>query len=50
MTRETSFANDFESVLVPSDLASRLGVPIQTIYDLRHPGSGSILDCRWPRG
>ena len=37
---ETSFSSDIESVLSISDLAARLGVPIQTIYDLRHHGRG----------
>jgi len=40
MTSETSLSSDFESVLSISDLAARLGVPIQTIYDLRHHGRG----------
>jgi excisionase family DNA binding protein len=40
MTSETSHSTDFESILSISDLAARLGVPIQTIYDLRHHGRG----------
>jgi hypothetical protein len=40
MTSDTSLSGDFESVLSISDLAARLGVPIQTIYDLRHHGRG----------
>jgi len=40
MTSETSLSTDFESILSISDLAARLGVPIQTIYDLRHHGRG----------
>ena len=40
MTSETSLSSDFESVLCISDLAARPGVPIQTIYDLRHHGRG----------
>lgn len=40
MTSETSLSTDFESVLSISELAARLGVPIQTIYDLRHHGRG----------
>jgi excisionase family DNA binding protein len=40
MTSEISFSSDFESVLSISDLAAHLGVPIQTIYDLRHHGRG----------
>ena len=40
MTSETSLSGDFESVLSISDLAAHLGVPIQTIYDLRHHGRG----------
>ncbi|MDJ0337059.1 helix-turn-helix domain-containing protein [Cryobacterium sp. PH31-O1] len=40
MITETFPSSDFESVLSISDLAARLGVPIQTIYDLRHHGRG----------
>jgi excisionase family DNA binding protein len=40
MTSETSLSSDFESLLSISDLAAHLGVPIQTIYDLRHHGRG----------
>jgi excisionase family DNA binding protein len=40
MTSESSLSTDFESVLSISELAARLGVPIQTIYDLRHHGRG----------
>jgi len=40
MTSETSLSSDFESVLSMSDQAARLGVPIQTTYDLRHHGRG----------
>jgi excisionase family DNA binding protein len=40
MTCETPLSSDLESVLSISDLAARLGVPIQTIYDLRHKGRG----------
>ena len=40
MTSETSLSADFESILSISDLAASLGVPIQTIYDLRPHGRG----------
>ncbi|MCU1407924.1 MAG: hypothetical protein JWM23_4 [Microbacteriaceae bacterium] len=43
MTSETSLSSDFESVLSISDLAARLGVPIQTIYDLRLSAPTLIL-------
>ena len=40
MTSEIPLSSDLESVLSISDLAAHLGVPIQTIYDLRHHGRG----------
>ncbi len=40
MNSETVFPNDFESILSLSELAARLGLTAQTIYDLRHQGRG----------
>ena len=40
MNSETVFPNDFESILSLSELAARLGVTAQTIYDLRSQGRG----------
>lgn len=40
MTSEASLPSDLESILSITELAARLGVPIQTIYDLGHHGRG----------
>jgi excisionase family DNA binding protein len=40
MNLSTSSPNDFESILSLSELADRLGVTAQTIYDLRSQGRG----------
>lgn len=40
MNLSTSSLNDFESILSLSELADRLGVTAQTMYDLRSQGRG----------
>ena len=40
MSSETVYSTDFESILALSELAARLGVTAQTIYDLRSQGRG----------
>jgi excisionase family DNA binding protein len=40
MTNTTSYPTEFESILTLSELAARLGVSAQTIYDLRSQGRG----------
>jgi excisionase family DNA binding protein len=40
MTNTTSHPTEFESILTLSELAARLGVTAQTIYDLRSQGRG----------
>jgi len=40
MNSTTSYPNEFESILTLSELAARLGVTAQTIYDLRSQGRG----------
>lgn len=40
MSSETVDHTDFESILSLSELAARLGVTAQTIYDLRRQGRG----------
>jgi excisionase family DNA binding protein len=40
MSSETAYHTDFESILSLSELAVRLGVTAQTIYDLRSQGRG----------
>ena len=40
MSNETVDHTDFESILSLSELAARLGVTAQTIYDLRSQGRG----------
>jgi excisionase family DNA binding protein len=40
MTNTTSYPNEFDSILSLSELAARLGVSAQTIYDLRSQGRG----------
>jgi predicted DNA-binding transcriptional regulator AlpA len=40
MNSQTSYRNEFESILSLSELAARLGVTAQTIYDLRSQGRG----------
>ena len=40
MNNATSYPNEFESILSLSELAARLGVTAQTIYDLRSQGRG----------
>ena len=40
MNSDTSYPNEFESILSLSELAARLGVTAQTIYDLRSRGRG----------
>jgi excisionase family DNA binding protein len=40
MDNTTSYPTEFESILTLSELAARLGVTAQTIYDLRSQGRG----------
>gem|GEM_PF-1427822 len=40
MNSTTSYPNEFESIMTLSELAARLGVTTQTIYDLRSQGHG----------
>jgi excisionase family DNA binding protein len=40
MTNTIPYPNEFESILTLSELAARLGVTAQTIYDLRSQGRG----------
>ncbi len=40
MNSATSYPNEFESIMTLSELAARLGVTAQTIYDLRSQGRG----------
>ena len=40
MNNATSYPNEFESILSLSELAARLGVTAQTIYDMRNQDRG----------
>ena len=47
MNSETIYPTEFESILSLSELAARLDVSVQTMYDLRSQGRGYIATARY---